>query len=54
MILLMLAPDVQEENLFLPRVERGPDPVTERELRPIAAVADWGKQKRMWERLQSL
>jgi hypothetical protein len=48
MNLLNLAPDIQEAILHLPRVESGRDPVTERDLRPIAAVADWGKQRRMW------
>jgi len=38
--LLNLAPDIQESLLFLPHVERGKDSVTERELRPITAVAD--------------
>ena len=51
MNLLSLAPDIQEEILFLPPCERGRDPVTERDLRPIAAVANWGKQRRMWARM---
>ena len=38
MSLLNLTPDIQEALLFLPRVERGKDPVTERELRAV----DWG------------
>jgi hypothetical protein len=49
MNLLNLAPDIQEEILFLPRTERGCDPVGERDLRPIAAVAEWRKQRRMWK-----
>jgi hypothetical protein len=48
MNLLNLAPDIQEEILYLPAVESGPDPVTERHLRPIAAVANWGRQRGMW------
>lgn len=47
MDLLYLAPDPQEQILFLPTTERGRDAVTERDLRPIAAVADWRKQRRM-------
>jgi len=47
--LLNLAPGIQEALLFLPRVERGKDSVTERELRPITAVADWRRQSRMWK-----
>jgi hypothetical protein len=46
--LLNLAPDIQEGILLLPEVERGKDPITERDLRSIVAVADWKKQRRMW------
>ena len=48
MNLNLLAPDIQEEILFLPRVERGRDPVREHVVRHIAATADWGKQRRVW------
>lgn len=48
MNLLNLAPDIQEEILFLPRLESERDPVTERELRPIVAEVDWGRQREMW------
>ncbi|MFT5424667.1 MAG: hypothetical protein ACI89L_002464 [Phycisphaerales bacterium] len=51
MNLLHLAPDIQEAILDLPRVESGRDPVTEREVRPIAAVVDWEEQRRIWARL---
>ena len=51
MNLLWLAPDIQEAILFLPATERGRDVVTERQLRPIAAVADWGRRRRMWGRV---
>ena len=37
MNLLSLAPDLQEQLLFLPARVRGRDVVTERDLRPIAA-----------------
>jgi len=49
MNLTLLAPDIQEELLFLPRTLRGRDPVTEPELRAIAAVPDWRKQRRLWK-----
>jgi len=49
--LLYLAPDIQEELLFLPVVATGKDPVTERDLRSIAAEMDWGRQRRVWGRL---
>lgn len=45
---LNLAPEIQEEILFLPLVKSGRDPVRERHIRPIAAVLDWGKQREMW------
>ncbi|MBX3385998.1 MAG: hypothetical protein KF768_05455 [Phycisphaeraceae bacterium] len=48
MNLLHLAPDIQEAILNLPRVEKGRDQVTERDLRPISALPDWRKQRRLW------
>jgi hypothetical protein len=48
MDLLSLASDIQEEVLFLPRVERERDAVSEHELRPICAVADWREQRKRW------
>ena len=46
-----LAPDLQETVLLLPRVQRGADPITERDLRPIAAQPEWRKQRQMWAAL---
>lgn len=51
MNLLHLAPDIQEEILFLPRVEAGDDPITERHLRPITRLFDWRDQRRAWRGL---
>ena len=51
MNLLLLAPDIQEEILFLPRTQDGRDPIREIMVRPIAAVLDWRKQRRMWKQL---
>lgn len=48
MNLLQLAPDIQEEILFLPRTTQGRDPVRERSLRPICAILDWREQREMW------
>jgi hypothetical protein len=48
----LLAPDIQEAILFLPRVQRGRDSITERDLRPIVAEPDWQKQRSMWGALQ--
>ncbi len=50
MNLLHLAPDIQEEILFLPRVIEGKDPITERNLRAIAAEPNWEVQHQMWQR----
>ena len=51
MNLLCLAPDLQEQILFLLATERGRDAITEKQLRPIAGVANWRKQRQMWTRL---
>jgi hypothetical protein len=51
MNLLLLAPDIQEAVLFLPRVVRGRDPVTLRDLQPVALEPDWRKQRRLWATL---
>lgn len=51
MNLLNLAPDIQEEILFLAPVESGRDPIRELQLRPIAILPDWRKQRRMWRDL---
>ena len=48
MSLLSLAPDLQERVLFLPRTERGRDPIQMRHLLPIAQVADWKVQRQLW------
>lgn len=52
MNLNLLAPDLQEDILFLPRVEGGRDPIREHAIRAIAAVPDWGKQRRMWREVR--
>src|SRR2546430_4642638 len=41
MNLLQLAPDIQEQILFLSEVEGGRDPVKEWQGRPIAGVGEW-------------
>jgi hypothetical protein len=48
MNLLYLAPDLQEAVLFLPRTERGRDPIPLWRLQPIASTLDWRKQRRLW------
>ena len=50
--LLALAPDIQEAILFLPRTTSGRDAIKETDVRPIAAVLDWRKQRRLWATLR--
>jgi hypothetical protein len=47
MNLLNLAPDIQEEILFLPKVMDGGQ-IRERQLRPIVCIPDWRKQRKIW------
>ncbi len=52
MSLLCLAPDIQEEILFLPSSRaKGRDPVQLRHLLPITVIADWRKQRIRWKSL---
>ena len=48
MNLLHLAPDIQEEILFLPSIVEGRDPIHEHMLREIVACVDWREQRRRW------
>jgi hypothetical protein len=49
MNLLNLAPDIQEEILFLPKTVFGRDPISEHDIRPIAAEIEWRKQREIWK-----
>jgi len=51
MNLLHLAPGIQEGILHLPPVAKGRDPITERDLRPIAATIGWREQRSAWRDL---
>jgi hypothetical protein len=51
MCLRCLAPDVQEEVLFLPRTTKGRDLIQLRHLLPIARITDWRKQRVHWNDL---
>jgi site-specific DNA recombinase len=44
-----LAPSIQEELLFLPRVLSGADPVTEKDLREVARLTDWESQRERFD-----
>jgi len=51
MNLLNLAPDIQEDILFLPSTQEGRDPIRELHVRTFAAVVDWRKQRVGWGEL---
>jgi hypothetical protein len=44
----ILAPEIQEQLLFLPEVATGRPAIHERMLRPIAAEVDWRRQRETW------
>ena len=52
MNLLLLAPDIQEQILFLSRVN-GRDPIRLVQLQQIARALDWKQQRLLWARLGS-
>ena len=54
MSLLHLAPDIQEEILFLPCLASGRDPLPLWQLLPLTALLDWRQQRRRWARLKAL
>jgi hypothetical protein len=49
MNLLHLAPDIQEELLFLPPTDGRRAPIHERAIRPICAEISWRRQRATWE-----
>ena len=50
--LLNLAPDVQEQVLFLQRPIQGRQGPTLRQLLSVAAALDWHEQRRRWRKLR--
>ncbi len=52
MNLINLAPDIQEEILFLPKTEAGRAPVTEAAVRQIACQPLWKRQRARWRELR--
>jgi len=53
MNLLNLAPDLQEEILFLAPVLKGRDPIHLEDLQSLAALLDWQSQRRRWNEMRS-
>jgi hypothetical protein len=49
--LALLAPDIQEAVLDLPRTLRGRDALLEADVRAIALVPEWSKQRALWRGL---
>lgn len=49
MMLLQLAPDIQEELMFLPTSNFGRKAIKEIDLRPIAATHLWKKQRQLYQ-----
>jgi hypothetical protein len=52
MNLVNLAPDIQEEILFLPKASTGRFPLTETRLRRIAYQPLWDRQRIEWRKLR--
>ena len=50
MNLLLLAPEIQEQILFMPRIGKGSDSLLLRDLQSVARNADWMKQRQIWKR----
>jgi hypothetical protein len=48
MNLLLLAPDIQEEILFLSSSGRGRELIRLAKLQPIARIPDWTRQRSLW------
>src|SRR5437899_5992791 len=48
MNLLLLAPDIQEQVLFLPPTRHGRDSIHLARMQPIAAPLVWSQQRRLW------
>jgi hypothetical protein len=49
--LVLLAPDLQEKLLFLPRLAKGKPEITEKQLRPVVQLEDWQEQRKLWQTL---
>lgn len=47
--LTMLAPDLQETLLFLPRLSEGKPEISEKSLRKITMLDHWDEQRKAWE-----
>lgn len=48
-----LAPDIQEDLLFLDPLEEGKPLISEKQLRRLSGMLVWGEQRREWRALSS-
>ena len=51
MNLLNLAPDIQEQIMFLPERTQGRETIAERNLRPLVRVVSWRRQRKLWRNI---
>jgi len=51
MNLLHLAPDIQEQILFLPQIQKGRDRIHLESLQRLVAILDWQVQRRGWHEM---
>ncbi|MCB2141480.1 hypothetical protein KQH29_00910 [bacterium] len=54
MNLRLLAPDIQEALLDLPRTMKGRDRLQYRHIHPLTVVSHWKRQRKMWQLLLSV
>ena len=47
-----VAPEIQEEILFLPKTVAEHDPIKLRHLQAVALERDWGRQRERWYKMQ--
>ena len=52
MNLLLLAPDIQEEILFLPPTTKGKDPITLRGIHHVCAETSFARQRQIWAKIR--
>ena len=52
MNLRLLAPEIQDHLLCLPRITRGQDTVGLRSLQWVALQSEWKQQRRQWKELK--
>jgi hypothetical protein len=54
MNLLFLAPDIQEQILFMPPITQGQPAVTERDLRQVLKTVVWSEQRERWASIRTV